>query len=276
MKCIPHLLFILTTDSAVIAVAFKGKLVRPHLFRTYDHLSSDRPAPFLRNLGDADSAPIWQVARATSAFPYYFNYATIQDEKYRDGGAGFNNPSLEAFAEISDIHRYRPEYIEKARNHESLAPRKDLTRHRTKEQSEHEAQKNRDPGDAIAVFVSIGSGKRPLPDLRSSKALPGLKTLEGIYQNTTWTAWTYTERAHEEIERATWRTSTAYYRLNAGEGMGNMRIDEWKKKSFRGKHVNTTLELIAQETDRYLDEPRTKEDLQSCAEKLVRFRRKQL
>lgn len=269
-------LLILTTDSAVIAIASKGKLVRPHLFRTYDHHKPDHPAPFLRNLGDADSAPIWQVARATSAFPYYFNYAIIRDEKYRDGGSGFNNPSLEALAEISDIHRYRPEYIEMARNHKSLAPRKDLAQHLTKEQIEREAEQYKDLGDAIAIFVSIGSGKRPLPGLRSTNALPGLKTLEGIYQNTTWTAWTYTERAHEEIKRATWRTSTAYYRLNAGEGMGNMRIDEWKKRSFGGKHVNVTLELIEQETKRYLEEPETKEDLQSCAEKLVRLRRKQL
>lgn len=266
----------LTTDSAVIAIASKGKFTRPHLFRTYDHIPSDHQTPFLRNLGGADSAPVWEVARATSAFPYYFNLATIRDEKYRDGGAGFNNPSLEAFAEISDIHRWRQDYSEKYTEHQTPAL-ENPWRQQTKEQSEHETEKeNRNPRGAIAVFVSIGSGKRPLPSLRSSKVKPGLRTLEGIYQNTTWAAWTYTERAHEEIKRATWETNTAYYRFNAGEGMGNMRIDEWKKTTSGGKHVNITLELIERETRRYLEEPETRKYIQKCAEKLVQLRRKQL
>ena len=64
-----HPLLVLTTDSAVLAIASNGNSTRPHLFRTYDHIGPDRSAPFLRNPGGADSAAIWEVVRATSAVP---------------------------------------------------------------------------------------------------------------------------------------------------------------------------------------------------------------
>lgn len=152
----------------------------------------------------------------------------------------------------------------------------DTTQRQTNKQSQNEAQKDGDPRDAIAVFVSIGSGKRPLSRLRASKAIPGLKTLKGIHQNATWAAWTYTERTHEEMERTTCGTNTAYYRFNTGEGIGNMKTDEWRTKTSGGKHVNETLEVIERETDRYLRESETERCIQACAEKLVRLRHGQL
>ena len=78
------------------------------------------------------------------------------------------------------------------------------------------------------------------------------------------------------MERTTWETNTAYYRFNPGEGSGSMRIDEWRTKTSREKHVNETLELTERETDRYMREPETERSIQACAEKLVRLRRGQL
>ena len=170
----------LKTDSAVLAIASNGNSTQPHLFRTYDHISTGRPAPFLRNVGGADSAPILEVARATSAVPYYFKNATIQDKKYKDAGADLNNPSLEAFAEINAIHR--PRQNDTPTEHEALAL-EDNTQQQNNKQSKREAEKDGDPRDAIAVFVSIGSGKRPLPRPRAAKAISGFKTLAGIHQN---------------------------------------------------------------------------------------------
>ena len=252
------LLFILMGHSAVIAVAANAQ---PYLFRIYDHTYSDYPAPFVRESEKAESAPIWDVAMATSALPYYFDYTTIRGRKYRDCGAGFNNPCLEAFAEVSDIHKESQNSSKPPIGHQNHSPRQ----HQSPEQSEHKAENDPDPTHAVSVFVSIGAGKRPMPALR-----------EGVKENMAWTAWSYTERAHEELERATRNTDTAYYRFNAGGSIGNMRVDEWNKETSGGKRVNRTLESIRRETNRYLEDPETKKCIQECAEKLVRFRRKQL
>lgn len=267
-----NMLLVLMTDSVVLAIASNGNSSRLHLFRSYDHIG---PATFLRFPGGPDSAPIWEVARATVAVPYYFKPATILDEKYRDAGAVFNNPSLEAFAEINAIHRPRQNNTEMPKEHKIVALEEATQRQRNK-QSQNKAQKHGDPSNAIAVFVSIGSGKRPLPCLRFSKSIPGLKTLGSIHEDEAWAARTYTERTHEEMEKTARDTNTAYYRFNIGEGIGDMRFDKWKTKTLGGKHVNETLDVIERETSRYLREPETERSIQLCAEKVVRFRRGQL
>src|SRR6266536_3754527 len=89
-----------------------------HLFRTYDHhrrrlpinSRSDRPnsRPNPRNpveqTGPADSSLIWEVARATSAAPTYFNTIKIGEDEYGDGGFGVNNPSTRLFWEVSQMN----------------------------------------------------------------------------------------------------------------------------------------------------------------------------
>lgn len=275
MICISDSVLKLTIDSAVVAIASNGSTTQPHLFRTYDHNSSDHPAPFLRNLGGADSAPIWEVARATSACPYYFENATFGGQTFRDGGgAGFNNPSLEAFAEVNAIHRWRQEYAEKFSKHHDTLELEDLRQHSTQTHIQHAADKKQELQDAIALFISIGSCNRPLPAHRASKTPPRLNTLAGIHQTATST---YTQRTHEEMARVTWGTDTAYYRLHVvGESTGSMEIDEWGKGTVAGKRVNTTLERIERETGRYLEDAETKECIRACAEKLVAQRRAQL
>ena len=258
------LLLMLTAESAVMADLATGKLGRPHLFRTYDHVCLDRPASPKQDIVDADSAPIWEVAKATSALPYYFKYATVQGKQYRDGGFVFNNPSFEAFSEITHIHRWHQKHSE------------ELPEHQTKRQNKYYAEKDLSSSGIPAVFVSIGSGKQPLPGPRAFKAIPGLKTLEEIYQLVNRGRWSNTEMAHERVELLTRHTNTAYYRFNAGEGIGNMKIDEWVKTNSEGKRVNKTLALIEQETATYLKEAETKKCIQACAEKLVQLRRKQL
>lgn len=220
--------------------------------------------------------PIWEVARAISAVPCYFKIATILDQKFRDAGARFKNPSLEAFAEINAVHRQWQKHTDMLIEREALALG-DTTQHQTNQQGKCEAGKDGDPKDAIAVFVSIGSGKCPLPSLRLTKPIPVLKTLKGTHLDTAWEAWWNTEITHEAMEKATGKTDAAYYRFDtAGEGVANLEIDEWKMKTQEGKQVNETLEMIERETNRYLGELETETEIQSCAEMLVRFRRGQL
>ena len=96
----------------------------------------------------------------------------------------------------------------------------------------------------------------------------------GLIERLEWATWTSTERAHEQMERATWQTGIKYYRFNVEEGIESVRPDEWKKK--KGKHHNETLSLIETVTTQYMEQSEVEQQLQSCAEYLVKLRRKQL
>jgi patatin-like phospholipase/acyl hydrolase len=62
------------------------------LFRTYDGPNTK-----------ADTCPIYQAARATSAAPTYYLAQTIYGKKYVDGGAGHNNPAQLAKLEAEKL-----------------------------------------------------------------------------------------------------------------------------------------------------------------------------
>jgi len=61
-------------------------------------------------IGTADAFParIWEVARATTAAPTFFEPITIKGVTYGDGGTGWNNPTAEAIAEAHKIWSTRP------------------------------------------------------------------------------------------------------------------------------------------------------------------------
>lgn len=74
----------------------------PYIFRTYKnlHRSEDKEEILDRNPGLAHDIPIWQVARATSAAPTYFEPLKTGDHEYLDGGMGANNPCEEIQGEV--------------------------------------------------------------------------------------------------------------------------------------------------------------------------------
>jgi hypothetical protein len=76
----------------------------PYIFRSYDHWGSDPPKVTERNPGPAHSIPIWQVARATTAAPMYFDTITISNRKFGDGGFGTNNPASELLYEVLNMN----------------------------------------------------------------------------------------------------------------------------------------------------------------------------
>ena len=69
------------------------------MFRTYDSVNSK--ADHTRNPGSAATCQIWEAARATSAAPQYFAPIIIDKTRFVDGGFGTNNPTFEAFNELS-------------------------------------------------------------------------------------------------------------------------------------------------------------------------------
>jgi hypothetical protein len=83
----------------------------PYLFRSYDHWGSNERSIVERNPGVAHCLPIWQVARATTAAPFYFDPIDIQNRKYGDGGFGKNNPVIELFSEVKTMHGHNADTV---------------------------------------------------------------------------------------------------------------------------------------------------------------------
>lgn len=87
--------------TVVVAFQKQEQLSIPYLFRTYKniHGSADPSSRELRpdrNLGLAHHIPIWQVARATTAAPTYFQPVIINGVEYTGAGFGMNNAPAEA------------------------------------------------------------------------------------------------------------------------------------------------------------------------------------
>ena len=87
--------------TVVVAFQKQEQLRIPYLFRTYKniHGSADPSSRELRpdrNLGLAHHIPIWQVAKATTAAPTYFQPVIIDGVEYTGAGFGMNNAPAEA------------------------------------------------------------------------------------------------------------------------------------------------------------------------------------
>ena len=100
----------LTSFSIVLAYQKESThdiMDKPYIFRTYKNLHrSKEPLEALmdRNPDLAHDIPIWEVARATSAAPTYFEPVKIEGLEYIDGGFGANNPSDELYREVKKMH----------------------------------------------------------------------------------------------------------------------------------------------------------------------------
>jgi len=269
-------------------VSYKGRKVEdadfisiepPYLFRSYDHHANVPKADEKRNAlelnpGYSQRIPIWQVARATSAAPTYFDPITIEDRKYGDGGFGSNNP----------IHLMYNEVCQMNGNNKS----------------------------SVGLLLSIGTGQSP-PLSRFGtgifkkfytflKAAKQLATeAEGDHENMLRelknderapsyfrfnVPWQSTERWSPVGSRISTgldsrRIAANHGNTERGNGkvrkikpLGEMALDEWKPASrlFRRK-CNTTLRDIRRSTEAYLSDPNTQKDLETVATLLVKNRR---
>jgi hypothetical protein len=207
----------------------------PYLFRSYDHRSAHPPDPVERNPGAAHSIPMGDVARATSAAPTYFDNIIIHSRKFGDGGFGTNNPAFELMREVGQMHR--------------------------------------NDNTVIEVLLSIGTGQ-PQP-------------ISTIAKTTTMELYTYIRAAkklatnsqmvHENMLGEKSNHNLPYHRLNvpAREGLGEMKLDEWKKRGGikRRPEARTTLAKIRKATEAYLGCDEVIQEMTGIAETLVKRRR---
>ena len=208
----------------------------------------------------ADLLPIWQVTRATSAAPFYFEMlrAEVQGEQkgFKDGGIRENNPSGAALSEFHALYEGRCK--------------------------------------VPAVMLSVGTG---IPNQRADgfatnwpglwSRLPGLnKFLEkrAVIQNLL-IKYTEGEKQHHFMRQYAEGENTWYKRLNVNVGLDTMPLDEWVngewngEKGVKGGETLTKMEAVTREylerefdaaVDSYAPPYRM---VRQAAEKLVRQRR---
>ncbi|MCJ1465973.1 hypothetical protein MMC07_004592 [Pseudocyphellaria aurata] len=233
--------------TAVYAYADHSGNDMPYTFRTY--LPSSRRGTN-KNYGGAPHLPIWQVARATSAAPGKFSPIEINKGsgsnprdriRFKDGGFGTNNPTRAAYYDMVDKHGSKSK---------------------------------------IGLVISIGAGDTPLNYFASRKgnlsnAIANLKAAIKLPSRTLGT--------HDEMLRLAKKDgeeeSFLYYRFGGGETLGELALDEWKSHhftKFTGDNDSPgckTIEKIKHCTDNYLKQQEVQDDLDACAELLVRRRR---
>lgn len=225
-----------------LVVASKDGDQSTYLFRSYDHIEGD--VKEIKNPGAADEHEIWEVARATSAAPTYFDPIIIDGEEYFDGGIGYNNPVALVFDEVMS--------------------------------------KSGPPGactmiEIFDLLVSIGTGQKPSKKLKMKRKLPLIKRLVSRLHLARVVGMlkiqaTEVDKDHNTLTRLAKETKfNGYFRWTGGEAVGGLQLDEWLRES-KGKKPPTK-QFIEAEINLYMQDPEVKRELTFAAQKLVDRRR---
>ena len=206
----------------------------PYIFRSYDHWGKIPPHINERNPGIAHSIPIWEAARATTAAPFYFEPIKISNRKFGDGGFGTNNPAEEMLWEVTHMNG------------------SDLSDH------------------GIALLLSIGTGESDI--VRIGEGPIGKYR---AYFNAAKKLASDSQRVHERLEGYKKPFKLPYYRFNVpkAHGLGDMKLDEWKKPNPLKGRNKSTLDTIEEKTTTYCNEPRVRQNLKEVAQILVDHRK---
>ncbi|CAH0046492.1 unnamed protein product [Clonostachys solani] len=196
--------------------------------------------------------PIWQVARATTAAPRYFESIKIDERKFLDGGMVANNPSLVALREIRGLHETVPSIFvslgtglkqahvqsESARNRTSGDVRSGLRRALTIDNARRKQW--------LRKYWEIGSNlSKQMTDCEGQDGTNGWNGLS------------------DEIGLR------KRYRLNVENNLANISLDEWRP----AKSGEETLRSIRELTESYLSQPATIEMIEEIAREVVGIRR---
>lgn len=212
----------------------------PYLFRSYNHWGSKRGNATERNPGAAHSIPIWQVARATTSAPTYFDPVKIQNRKYGDGGFGTNNPVCELYWEAIQMHG--------------------------------------NDASSISLLISIGTGQSEVSRLADGafrkfyayfKAAKKLASdSEGMHDN-------FLRIKPEDLQYSRLNVPNEHglgdMKLDEWKKQGGLKFT--KTCVRRRKESDSTLSKIKYITDSYCKQPTVKAELEKVAEILVNHRR---
>ena len=188
------------------------------------------------NYGKAQEFEIWQVARAATAAPFFFEPLKVEKAQtsghilFTDGGFGnSNNPTRQAMREIEDLHGR----------------------------------------SSIGTVVSVGTARKKKEDNRFRV----VRFLESMAFDLTdpETIHDDMQREHDmQPEQDTQKFS--YFRLNHPEGL-DIELDRWEPKGRFTKDAGSqTITTIRDAFAHWANQSATRKDLKSCAKMLVKCR----
>lgn len=199
----------------------------------------------LMKAGRADNFKIWEVARAATAAPYYFDPIEIKDgdniiNVFEDGGLGeTTNPTEDGIDDIAI-------------------------------QEGH---------DAVGIVVSVGTARGQLGHEKDFI----LGKTKDKFKGTIWNA-SDPERVHARVERkqdSGHYRNMKYWRLNptTEDHLLDMALDAWKpKRSPRLKRVpgSRTINDIKNAFSKWASQTDVQNELRECARQLVEQRRRRM
>jgi hypothetical protein len=241
-------------------------LSEAYLLRSYPHFYTETTENWITRYNEgSDPLQIWQVSRATTAAPFYFEMlkAVVNDVEmsFKDGGIRENNPSAAAISEFHSMYEGR--------------------------------------ANAPALLLSVGTGRpnqaydgfaAPWPSAIGRIPLVS-KFLEkrAVVQNLK-IKYTEGEKQHKQTREHARGEHTWYKRLNVSKGFEDMPLDHWERGSWKNpltgeeavvnggasltKMEQSTEEELSREFNPEIDSyapPRTM--LKQAAQKLVLQRR---
>ena len=224
-------------------------LDRPYIFRSYDHIDT---SPLKDNLshhfnpGPAHQTKLWEVARATSAAPRYFDKMVIGHEDFIDGGVGTNNPADRVRRDVNQILGDSPELIVSIGT--GIPPAPDEGDRRKRMWLPRGLRRAKDFFSVVSKLAKIATESEETHD-RLAERSSELRRRRA-------------EDRSKEIDYP------MYFRFNVPDITG-IRLDEWRVS----QGTNTTLDTLTTETEKYLNQPLVNRRLQDCAIELVRIRR---
>ncbi|KAK7911821.1 FabD/lysophospholipase-like protein [Apiospora marii] len=233
----------------------------PYLWRSYNHESrtGGQDKALRLNLGLAARAPIWQVARATSAAPRYFEPILIDGDTHVDGAVGVNNPSPQTIDEVYYKENKRVPALSVSIGTGVNPPDQE---NRAFPETIRKVLRARKTGklrrrQIITKYWELASGvAKKISDTETA-----VKTWERdctLFQGA--------GRSSEENFEKWW------YRLNVDGALKAIPLDDWTPR----KGGQKTLGQITDLTEAYLRRPDVEQTVRRIAEALVKKRRERV
>ncbi len=198
--------------------------------------------PRILNYEKAQKFEIWQVARAATAAPWYFEPLKVEKAKtsghiyFTDGGfSRHNNPTRRGQLEIEELH----------------GP------------------------DSVGIVVSVGTARKESVDKGSQwwhffNKVP--REVKGMAQTLS-----DPEQVHEDMQEEQEKKDFTYFRLNQKNGL-NIELDRWEPKQgwFNKSAGSKTINIIDNAFGKWACKIPTIKELEDCAETLVECRRRRM
>ena len=192
-----------------------------------------------KNYEKAQEFEIWQVARAATAAPFYFEPLKIEKARapgsilFTDGGFSYdNNPSREGKREIQDLHGH-------GRTH---------------------------------ILVSVGTARKTRVEKKwfFNKVQREVRVMADDLSNP--------EKVHEDVKRDQLSEEFNYYRLNQPDGL-DIKLDRWEPKQHWYSNQDAgsyTINTIRNHFAHWVCQVDTISLLRDCAARLVECRRSRM